>query len=160
MHPEREKRVRDELKGAKALSLTFKIHFEIGDGTITNTLALNGMPALLFETEGKQVIKCLPLNQLGMGDTRDKAFEALGEDLLEVFTELFNESKLLDLIDEQRKGRAADVYWAAHKRLAKKPPMSKKVKRQVKNVEIETDTVIDPALVQKYLEQNSLTMTV
>ena len=157
MHHLREKRINEELKGAKALSLTFKIFFESSNGAITNTLVLKGMPSLLFESEGKQVVKCLPLNQLGIGDTRDEAFDSLGEDLIELFTDLFNESGILKLIDDQRKGRAADIYWDRYKKLSETPPpRAKKVHRQVKNVEIETDTIIDPAIFQQYLEQDYL----
>lgn len=160
MHPAREKRVRKELKKAKALSLTLEFRREIGNGAITNTLVFNGMPALLFESEGKQVIKCLPLNQLGMGDTKDEAFEVLGEDLAELLTEIFNESALFGRVDDMLKGRVAQVYWDEYERLSKQHPMQKKIERRIKNIKIETDTAIDPVLLKKYFDSSDPVITV
>ena len=160
MHPAREQRVREELKGAKALSLTLEFSLEIGNGAITNTLVFNGMPALLFESEGKQVIKCLPLNQLGMGDTKDEAFEVLGEDLADLLTEIFNESALFGRVNDMMKGRVAQVYWDEYEQLSKQHPMPKKIERRIKNIKIETDTAIDPVLLKKYFESSDPVITV
>jgi len=152
MHPARLKRVCEELKDAKALSLTVRFELAIGYGAITNTLEFKGMPSLLFEAGGKQIIKCLPLNQLGMGDTKDEAFEALGEDLADMLKEIFDESGLFKLVEDMMKGKAAQIYWDKYTELSKESPKHKEIKRRVENIELETDTAIDPALFEKYLK--------
>ena len=111
MHPERKKRILGELKDATPLTLTVRFDIEIGGGIITNTLVLNEMPALFFKSDGKFVIKCLPLNHLGMGKTKREAFENFGEDLAEMLTETLTESSFLDHLRILFEGTAAPLYW-------------------------------------------------
>ncbi|MCH7497995.1 MAG: hypothetical protein IH971_09100 [Candidatus Marinimicrobia bacterium] len=161
MHVDRERRVLKELENAKALSMTIRFDFELGDGAITNTMTFNGMPGLLFESEGKQVIKCLPLNQLGIGDTTDEASAMLIEDLVEMLKEALNESTLLEDIKDMLKGKAALIYWDKYLQLAEEGSVgavSKKVERSIENLELETDERIDPALAARYREYSGTTL--
>ena len=160
MHQARLTRVERELKKAKALSLTLRFDLDMGSGVIRNTLELEGMPALIFEAEGRYVIKCLPLNQLGTGDSRDEAFEELGEDMAAMLDEVFEESNLFSLIKNMMKGRAARIYWDRYAQLAEEPSRQKKIKRQVNNVSLETDTRIDPSVLEKYYKAGAHSMTV
>jgi len=150
MHPVRRERVLRELKDAIALSMTAIIEIELGNGAITNTLVFNGMPALLFEAEGKYIVKCLPLNQIGVGDSHDQAFESLGVDLVEAFKEALDENALSDVVRDMLNGKAAPIYWEKYIQLAKKKVMPKKIERRIENIELTTDTEIDPALIEKY----------
>ena len=144
MHPIRQRRVSRELRNAKALSL------KLGNGAIINTLAFNGMPALLFEAEGKHIVKCLPLNQIGVGNTPDEAFNVLGIDLVDALKEALAEKTLEDVVRDMLIGRAAPMYWDVYMQLAKKPAEPKSIKRYIENLELTTDTYIDPALFEKY----------
>ena len=111
MHPKREKRIIRELKNASARSLTIKFEIKRGDGAIVNTLEFREMPALVFKSGGKQILKCLPFNQLGVGATEEEAEEVLRDDLNEIFTDILDESGLLKLVDGMLQGTAAGIYW-------------------------------------------------
>ncbi|MEE9465489.1 MAG: hypothetical protein V3W14_07975 [Candidatus Neomarinimicrobiota bacterium] len=150
MHPKRQKRVSQELKNASALSLTLTIEMKLGDGAITNTLTFSGMPTLLFKAKGKHIVKCLPLNQAGVGDSRDEAFKILGIDLVDAFTEALAESTLNTVVKDMLNGRPAELYWDVYTRLAKKKVEPKKIERRIENIELQTDTVIDPVLMDTY----------
>ena len=150
MHPTRRRRVSRELRNAKALALTVIIELKLGNGAITNTLTFNGMPALLFEAEGKHIVKCLPLNQIGVGNTPDEAFNVLGIDLVDALKEALAEKTLEDVVRDMLIGRAAPMYWDVYMQLAKKPVEPKSIKRYIENLELTTDTYIDPALIEKY----------
>ena len=156
MHPTRKRRVVEELKDATPLALTVRFEVEFGDGIIKNTVVLRGMPALLFESEGRYVVKCLPLNHLGMGETKDEAFERLGEDLAEMLNDVFAESRLFDHIKGLFNGTAAKLYWDEHKKLIRLRPAKmrpKRVERRVKNVELETVTPPDLKSFAQYQKQ-------
>jgi len=161
MHVNREKRILKELSNAKALSMKVRFDFKIGDGAITNTMTFNGMPGLLFESEGKKVIKCLPLNQLGIGDTDNDAYAMLLEDLVEMLNEALIESNLLEHINDMMKGRAAEIYWDRYAQISQETSTSviqKKVERRIENVELETNEMIDPALAEKYQAYSGATL--
>lgn len=150
MHPKRRRRISQELKNARALSLTVMIKMKLGNGAITNNLTFNGMPTLLFEAEGKHIVKCLPLNQIGVGNTPDEAFNVLGIDLVDALKEALAEKTLDDVVRDMLIGRAASLYWEVYDQLAKKPMEPKRIERRVENLELTTDTYIDPALIEKY----------
>ena len=142
MHPARKERVLKELQDATPLELTVKFKIEVGKGIITNTLTLRDMPTLVFESEGKKTIKCLPLNHVGVGETEEEAFFQFGEDVSEMLAEVFAESNFFKHLLELFNGQANKIYWSEHKKLtrkhSKKAEFKKDVKRQIKNVELET----------------------
>lgn len=159
MHPNRKKRVLEELKDATPLKMSVKFGIEIGGGIITNTLTLSDMPALVFESENEQVIKCLPLNHLGSGKTDKEAFMRFGEDIAEMIFEAFVESNFIEHLISLFEGPAAKIYWTEHKKLTKKKRPDKvkikeDIKRKIDNIELETvmPEIDDTEIYQKKLE--------
>lgn len=156
MHPERAKRVLAQLKDAEALSLEAKLDCKLGRLPVKFTLEFRKMPTLLYQANGKRVVKCLPLNQLGMGDTDDDAFEMLAEDLEDMFFEAIAGSNLAERVVELLQGMAARLYWDKHEELQKKQheEASKTRGLRTPNLDLErtTATQVNPALLAEYQE--------
>lgn len=155
MHTVREKRVREELKDAKALSLTLNLNSKIEGLPVTCSLRFEGMPTLLYKANGKHIAKCLPLNLLGTGDDKDSAFNELGEDLAEALGELIHESSIFKHITDLLQGSAAKIYWDTHAKLQKKQReiADKEIKRRIPeipnfNIQTTTATQINPSLAE------------
>lgn len=155
MHPEREKLIQEELENATALSLTLNFSGKVGNLPITHTLDFEGMPALLLKSNGKHIVKCLPLNQLGIGDTIEEAIDMLREDLSEILTDVIGESNFLKSVGSLLEGRAAPLYWEKHKELSEAAAVITKAKPKEEPTditEIHPEMMVNLASAEEYKE--------
>ena len=126
MHIARRQRINKELKNARALEMRIEFKFNVDKLPISHTVEFDHMPALLFEADNKSVIKCLPLNMVGIGDSDDEAFTNLADDISELLKDILNESKLLPLSKGLLVGSSADIYWNKFETLTKAKPSQPK----------------------------------
>ncbi len=152
MHPLRQDRLLQELKTATALNLSVEIEMKVGDDLISNTFVLHKMPTLLFQAEGDFIVKCLPLNMIGVGKTKEEAWEVFGIDMAEILKESLEGSPIPKAIQELLSGPAADLYWSTYTRLVEQGEALKEVKRHIKDIVLTTDTEPDPTFSGKYRE--------
>ena len=134
MNRKRRTRVYNELKTAEPVSMNISFLAKSNGGIINYTIEFRGMPALLFESGGERVVKNLPFNQLGAGATQNESVEQLREDFGDMIKDVFEESGLVERIDQLLYGSPADLYWEKWDELSSK---QKPAKRPAKTDEVD-----------------------
>lgn len=154
MHPERKKLIDEELQNARAITMTLTFTGSIGEMPITHSLEFEQMPGLYIRSNGLHIVKCLPLNQIGVGSTFDEATDQLGEDISEILTDVLRESDFSSSVFSLLEGKSDQAYWERHSELSKDAIVSEtRLKKDVITaVKIHAEGIIDSALVDEYRE--------
>jgi predicted RNase H-like HicB family nuclease len=104
----------EKIRKPLAFSLHFKLLFHSDKGPVAMGWYAEGMPVLLYYTEDNEcVAKCLPFNQVGMGDSVASALESLVEALTIILEDAVENKYLEQLIEDVNSGvgRPRDFYW-------------------------------------------------
>ena len=105
-----------------ALSLSIKLSFLNGKGAIAMGWYADRMPVLLYRTkDDRYVAKCLPFNQVGIGDSVLRALKSLAEALITIVDDAVNNHYLNQLTEDLNSGvsRPDDFYWKKYAEVVK-----------------------------------------
>ncbi|MCK4577215.1 MAG: hypothetical protein KAU50_00405, partial [Candidatus Marinimicrobia bacterium] len=126
----------------------------VGELPITHTLEFEQMPGLYIRSNGQHIVKCLPLNQIGIGSSFDEAANQLGDDISEILTDVLGESDFSKSVFSLLEGKSDQVYWEKHSELSKDEIVSEtRLKTEIATaVEVHAEGIIDSVLVDEYRE--------
>ena len=139
MHSKRSTRIHKELKAAQSMSLSLKFDVRLSPVPITISLQFDRMPVLSYKSGSNTVVKCLPLNQVGIGKNQEEAKHALQEDLQELLIDALQGSRLWDQIALLLQGQADEVFWSKYKDLAQ-TAIAEKLPKPGKRCELELES--------------------
>ena len=123
----------EDILGPIALSLSIKLSFSGIEGASAMGWYADRMPVLLYRTKnGKYVAKCLPFNQVGVGDSTLLALKSLAKALITIIDDAVSNDYLHRLTEDVNRGigRPDDFYWKKYAEVAKHQAELTEIKRR------------------------------